>query len=255
MINHAPRIAIAVLASILIVACGGGLSGGEVQPHAPVVYSYSIPADNGDGWQVADLAGEGFNTRKIFDMMDHVVNERYEGIDSVAIARNNKLLLYWSANRELDEFDDWIRNTDPQRHVLHSTSKSFTSALVGIAIDQGFIASTQVSFYDLFDYPGYDNWDPRKAEMTLEDALTMRLGLEWDEWSLPYTDPDNDLVALNNGHLDWAKALLDLPMIRDPGTVFTYNTAATNAIGQAVQNATGMPLATSPTTSCFTRCR
>ena len=47
---------------------------------------------------------------------------------------------------------------------------------------------------------------PAAAEMTLEDVLTMRLGLRWDEWALPYTDPDNDLVALNSsgsslGHL------------------------------------------------------
>lgn len=244
MIRHTQRIMFAVLASLLIVACGGGSSGGNgPAPREPVVYNYSVPADIGDGWQVADLADEGFDTQLILDMMDRVVNEEYAGIDSVAIVRNNRLLLYWFANRQLDNFDAWISNTDRERHVLHSTSKSFTSALVGIAIDQGFIASTQVSFYDLFDYPDYDNWDPRKADMTLEDALTMRLGLEWDEWSLPYTDPNNDLVALNNRNIDWAKALLDLPMVSDPGTEFRYNTAATTAIGQAVQNATGMPLA------------
>ena len=242
MAIQALRLAVASLALALVVACGGGSSGGNSQSFEPIVYSYSIPADIGDGWQVADIASEGFDTRQILEMMDRVVNEVYGGIDSVAIVRNNKLLLYWFANRELDEFDGWIRNTDRERHVLHSTSKSFTSALVGIAIDQGFIESTQVKFYDLFSYASYANWDARKAEMTLEDALTMRLGLQWDEWSLPYTDPDNDLVALNRGHIDWAKALLDLPMIDDPGTEFTYNTAATNAIGQAVQNATGMGL-------------
>ena len=68
-----------------------------------------------------------------------------------------------------------------QRHILHSTTKSVTSALVGIAIDQGHIASIQVPFYDLFNYPSYDNWDPRKADMTLEDALTMQFGYVWDE--------------------------------------------------------------------------
>ena len=242
MASHASRVAIPVLALMLVVACGGGSSGGNSQSQEPIVYSYSVPPDIGDGWQVADLASEGFDTQEILGMMDRVVNENYEGIDSVAIVRNNKLLLYWFANRALDEFDGWIGNVDRERHILHSTSKSFTSALVGIAIDQGFIASTQVKFYDLFSYGSYANWDARKAEMTLEDALTMRLGLQWDEWSLPYTNPNNDLVALNNGHADWAKALLDLPLASDPGTVFTYNTAATNAIGQAVQNATGMPL-------------
>lgn len=87
--------------------------------------------------------------------------------------------------------------------------------------------------------------------MTLEDALTMRLGFEWDEWSLPYTDPNNDLVALNSRNVDWAKALLDLPMVGDPGTIYRYNTAATTAIGQVVQNATRMPLADLANVSFF----
>jgi CubicO group peptidase (beta-lactamase class C family) len=168
----------------------------------------------------------------------------FPGIDSIAIARNGKLLLYWyDARRNLDEFDDWIGNRDRERHVLHSTSKSFTSALIGIAIDRGFIASTQVGFYGMFPYSSYANPDPRKDDMTLEDALTMRLGLRWDEWSWPYSDSRNDLATLTSRHSDWPKALLDLPMIHDPGTVFAYNTAATTTIGQALENATGQPMA------------
>ena len=241
MTGHLHRILLAILASTLLGACGGGSSGGGSQE--PVTFSYSVPVDVGDGWQVASLTDQGFDPQLIQNMMDRVVSGRFPGIDSVTIVRNDALLLYWFADRDLDQFDRWINNVDKERHVLHSTSKSVTSALVGIAIDQGFIASTDVGFYSLFNYASYDNWDPRKAEMTLEDALTMRLGLLWDEWSLPYTDRNNDLVALNTGHTDWAKALLDLPMIEDPGTSFTYNTAATNAIGQAVENATGIPLA------------
>jgi len=71
----------------------------------------------------------------------------------------------------------------------------------------------------------------------------MRLGIEWDEWSLPYTNSANDLVFLENNNIDWTKALLDRQITSDPGTIFAYNTAATIAIGQAVENATGIPLA------------
>ena len=241
MTGHLQRIWIAVLASTFLVACSGGSSGGGSRE--PVTFNYSVPVDIGDGWQVASLSDQAFDPALIQDMMDRVVSGRFPGMDSVTIVRNNRLLLYWVANRELDQFDRWINNLDRERHVLHSTSKSVTSALVGIAIDRGFIASTDVGFYSLFNYASYGNWDPRKNDMTLEDALTMRFGLLWDEWSLPYTNPGNDLVALNTRHSDWAKALLDLPMIEDPGTSFTYNTAGTNAIGQAVENATGMPLA------------
>lgn len=250
---YALRLSISTVAGLLLlVACGGGGSSGEPRiPTEPVTYSYSVPTDIGDGWAVANLADEGLDTNRIVSMMDRVVGGAFPGIDSVAIAKNGKLVLYWFGDRALDDFDGWVGNTDRERHILHSTSKSFTSALVGIAIDQGFIASTQIPFYDLFSYSSYGNWDPRKADMTLEDALTMRLGLEWDEWTLPYTDPNNDLVALNTNNRDWAWALLNLPIVSDPGTDFTYNTAATNAIGQAVENAVGMPLADFANTNLF----
>ena len=241
MTNCTRRTLVALAAAVLVTACGGGSSGGGGNNAS--TFNYSVPPDIGDGWQTASLADEGFDTALIENMMGRVVSEQYAGIDSVTIVRNNRLLLYWAADRELTQYDAWVGNQDTERHVLHSTSKSFTSALVGIAIDQGFIASTDVPFYSLFDYPSYLHWDPRKDDMTLEDALTMRLGLEWDEWTYPYTSPNNDLVALNTYNTDWAKALLDLPMIEDPGTSFTYNTAATTAIGQAVENAAGMPLA------------
>lgn len=236
------RILVPTFVLVLTASCGGGDSSDG--NHGPQSFSYSVPADIGDGWPTGDLAAEGIDTPTIVDMMDRILFGSFPGIDSIAIARNGKLLLYWyDTGRKLDEFDDWIGNRDRERHVLHSTSKSFTSALIGIAIDRGFIASTQVGFYGMFPYSSYANPDTRKDDMTLEDALTMRLGLRWDEWSWPYTDSRNDLATLTSRHSDWPKALLDLPMIHDPGTVFAYNTAATTTIGQALENATGQPMA------------
>jgi CubicO group peptidase (beta-lactamase class C family) len=224
---------------LLIAACGGGGSGGSL-PAAPAAkYTYSIPPQTNDGWTTGHLEDHGFDLQRITEMINAINSGQFGGIDSITIVRDNTLLLHVTYPRSLDRFDAWVGNTDPGRHVLHSTSKSFTSALIGIAIDQGYIASVDVPFYDLFSYGSYQNDDPRKATMTLEDALNMRLGLEWDEWSLPYGTAGNDLEDLMKNNTDYAKALLDLPMESDPGTAFTYNTAATIAIGQALQNAVG----------------
>ena len=229
------------LVAIGLSACGGG---SDAPPDVSPVpqYVYSIPDAIGDGWEVASVADEGLDEELVTTMVRRILTGVNQGIDSVAIARNGKLVLSVQVRDSVGQFDDWIDNTDPERHVLHSTSKSFTSALIGIAIDQGAIASVDVPFYDLFNYGAYDNWDSRKAAMTLEDVLTMRLGIEWDEWSLPYTHRMNDLVFLENNNVDWSKALLDLRMTSDPGTVYAYNTAATIALGQALENATGIPM-------------
>ena len=234
------RISSLLVLALLVTACGGG---GETPASGPPTrYTYSVPEQTNDGWATGHLDDHGFNTALIVEMMDGINDGQFSGIDSVTIVRNNTLLLHAEYDRSLDRFDDWGGNTDPGRHILHSTSKSFTSALIGIAIDQGFIASVDVPFYDLFSYGNYSNPDTRKATMTLEDALTMRLGLEWDEWSVPYTQPGNDLEELMSSNLDYAKALLDLPMTSNPGSSFTYNTAATIAIGQALENAVGVPM-------------
>ena len=115
------RTLILLIVAIGVTSCGG--DGGRPPPPPPPPveeFSYEAPADTGDGWQVGDLADEGFDTQMIIDMMNQVVDGSYEGIDSVVIARNNKLLLYWyDRRRELDEFDDWINNLDRERHVLH----------------------------------------------------------------------------------------------------------------------------------------
>ena len=237
------RILPLLVLALLATACGGSSGSESPESSPPARYTYSIPAQTNDGWVTGHLDDHGFNTALIMEMMDGISDGQFSGIDSVTIVRNNSLLLHAVFERNLDRFDNWTGNTDPGRHVLHSTSKSFTSALIGIAIDQGYIASVNVPFYDLFSYGSYSNPDTRKATMTLEDALTMRLGLEWDEWSVPYTQPGNDLEELMNNNTDYAKALLDLPMISDPGTSFTYNTAATIAIGQALENTVGVPMA------------
>jgi CubicO group peptidase (beta-lactamase class C family) len=239
---HSCKRFVVVTFALFLAACGGGGSPASAGPSTVLEYSYSVPTDNGDGWATGHLDDHGFDSAIIDDMMKRLVDDRVYGIDSITIVRNNTLVLYEQLREELDEFDDWGNNTSLTRHILHSTSKSITSALIGIAIDQGYIASTDVLFYDLFSYGNYENWDTRKFDMTLEDALTMRLGIVWDEWSVPYGEIGNDLNTLTTENTDYAKALLDLPMGSDPGTTFTYNTAATITIGQALENAVGMPM-------------
>jgi CubicO group peptidase (beta-lactamase class C family) len=231
-----------IVIALLVAACGGGGSSASAKNETPPPYNYQVPPITGDGWQVGHLDDHGMDSALIVEMIDRIRDDTYHGIDGIAIVRNSRLLLYAPFRSELDEYDGWVQNTTLARHILHSTSKSVTSALVGIAIDQGYIASADAPFYSLFNYPTYENWAPGKDRMTLEDALTMRLGLKWDEWSAPYGTPDNDLHILTTNNTDFSLALLNLEVESEPGTTFTYNTAASIAIGKAMQIAVGIPM-------------
>ena len=211
-----------------------------ISPELP--YAYVPPPYINDGWQVGHLADFGFDEVQINQLMVQIQNKTYPGIDSVSIVRRNTLVLHESFRSEFSIYDDWIGNKQLDKHLVHSTSKSFASALLGIAIQQGYIQSTEQKLLSFFDYQEFDNWDQLKNEITLNDVLTMQLGFEWDEWNFPFGDSRNSLTAATTGNDDFVKHMLDLPLDSTPGETYAYNTVASIALGAVVQNVTGIPL-------------
>ena len=63
-------------------------------------------------------------------------------------------------------------------HTMQSVSKSFTSALVGIAIGRGELPAVQTKAMPMFEGFKIPDADPRRADMTLENVLTMTTGIE-----------------------------------------------------------------------------
>ena len=233
-----PALLLASVLLVLLSACGGG--GHATSPgngNGPATgHSYQPPANIGDGWTVSDAGSQGLPVQRLEDMMDAISRGEYPIIDSIAIASRGMLVFDETVRTQLDDKDSWVDNADLSMHAQFSASKSIASILVGIAIDLGYISGVDAPYLSLFDYPSYDNWDERKHQITLDHVLAMRLGLQWDEWSVPYGDPNNAVVRFFNQHHDYSKGLLDLPMETDPGTRFAYNTIASVSLGQAVQN-------------------
>ena len=231
---------------MLLSACGGGGSAtnpGNGSGGEPATgYTYQPPANIGDGWTVSDAGSQGMSVQALEDMMNAIGRGEFPIIDSIAIARQGALVFDETVRTHLDDKDSWVANGDLSMHAQFSASKSIASILVGIAIDLENISGVDVPYLSLFDYPSYDNWDERKDQITLKHVLTMRLGLQWDEWNLSYSDPNNALILFYDRNHDYSKGLLDLPMETDPGTKFAYNTVASVSLGQAVQNQSPLTL-------------
>lgn len=127
------------------------------------------------------------------------------------------------------------------RWTSFSVAKSFTSTLVGAAIQDGYIKSLddKVSLY----IPGlrgsaYD-------DVSVRQLLTMSSGVKWNE---DYEDPNADVAKFNNAKPEagmdaTVSYMRKLPRAYPPGEVWHYNTGETNLIGVLVSSATKKPLA------------
>ena len=183
-----------------------------------------------DGWPVSSLKVEGLDPGKIDDMLRAVAAGEYTKVDSILIARNGKLILE-------AYFNGFDRET---KHDTRSVFKSFTSALVGIALDKGLIDDIDRPISDFFpDYwPSVRNDVDKKSRITLAHLLTMTPGFDVEEnWGIgPYREDEM------NRSDDWYRFTLDLPMAWEPGTRYSYNTPTSVLLGGVIAHAAGEPV-------------
>ena len=113
---------------------------------------------------------------------------------------------------------------------IKSASKSVISALVGIAIARGLIPSVDTPLASFFTELRTTKADPRKQEITIEDLLTMRSGLEptsnrnYGRW-----------IASSN----WVRYALKRPMVSAPGFGMHYSTGNTHLLSALLTKTTG----------------
>lgn len=111
---------------------------------------------------------------------------------------------------------------------IKSSSKGFVSALIGIAIEQGYIAGVDEKISQFF--PDYidSSSDPRKHKITIKHLLTMQGGFNSDE-------DDFDIYYTQN----WVESILKIDMGYTPGTRFTYDSKMTHLLSAILTKATG----------------
>jgi CubicO group peptidase (beta-lactamase class C family) len=144
---------------------------------------------------------------EVLDHFREYANEELYGLNSLLIVRSGYLI-----------FEEYFKGWNAEYpHQLYSTTKSVTSALVGIAIDQGLF-NVNDSVLGFFPDYSFANLDSRKQNMTVEHLLNMKSGLDWDEWSYDYFNSNNHYNQMLNS-LDWVQYILDRPMATNPGIV------------------------------------
>jgi CubicO group peptidase (beta-lactamase class C family) len=75
----------------------------------------------------------------------------------------------------------------------------------------------------------------------MHHVLSMTLGLEWDELTIPYGEPGNSENAMEAAP-ERFRFILERPIVRDPGLSWTYCGGATALLGRLISRGTGEPL-------------
>ncbi len=184
-----------------------------------------------DQWLNTTPEEQGMSLEKL-DMIDASITENDVALHSVVVIKNGYIVYekyygYWSQY---------------MAHTIQSCTKSFMSALIGIAIDKGYIDNVSQRVLDFFPEYTIDNWDARKENITIYHLITMSTGLEFHETDIPYSDPANDLFAMYRSDDMW-EYVLDRPMAYDPGEHWSYNSGGIELLGGIIEKTTGYSVA------------
>jgi CubicO group peptidase (beta-lactamase class C family) len=113
---------------------------------------------------------------------------------------------------------------------IKSLSKILIDSLVGIAIDRGILAGTEMKMLPLLLRRAPPGLDPRVGAITIGDLLSMRAGLEG-------TSGRNYGRWVDSS--DWVRFALTRPFVAQPGGPMLYSTGDTHLLSAILTEVTG----------------
>jgi len=120
-----------------------------------------------------------------------------------------------------------------------SVAKSFDSALIGIAIQEGYIKNVNDPITDYI--PELAQRDPRFKDIQIRDLLMMASGLRYNSDRLGSFGDDNLTYGFDDlRHL----ALTETEIVEKPGKAFLYNNYNPLLLGMLIERATNRPVTT-----------
>jgi CubicO group peptidase (beta-lactamase class C family) len=197
-------------------------------------YTGFEPGDCGDEWMISTPEQESMNW-ELIDQAYRLLysDQRFLMARSLLVIRNGKLVA---------EAYPHDRTDRGQYANIQSCTKSFTSILLGIALQHGVDVALGEKLFDI--YPELFDDDIRKQSVTIEDALTMQTGLEFDN--------DRHTLRLYQTTENSAQFVLSLPFVNEPGTVMNYNDGAPHLISKVIEVKTGKVLSEYAEVKLFT---
>jgi CubicO group peptidase (beta-lactamase class C family) len=193
------------------------IPGLRARPADAPAYTYARPPVTDDGWRTADCEEVGLPHADVTGL----VNAICAGDAGVV----HSLLLVVGGQLVVEEYFHGYGRDD--LHRLASVTKSVSSLLVGVAMDEGGISSVDasvLSFFPALEQPSDEHW----RSQTLHHLLSMSMGLDWGPGGGPHgTGPE------------FFQGVLEREVVHEPGTHWAYHSANVNLLSGVIKKATG----------------
>lgn len=191
-------------------------------------YSYEKPQELKDGLAIGNIEKSGLDTTLLAEMVRKIVDRTYPNVHSVLIIKDGKLV-----------FEEYVYEYSKNTlHELRSATKSFISALTGIAIDKGYIKSVNEKVLSYFPEYTFENNTEVLNKLTIENLLTNQSGLDCD---ITNEKAEGNETRMYNSD-DWVKFSLGLPVVDVPGGKGMYCTGNSIILGRIIEKVTKQPL-------------
>jgi len=208
------RIISTIVIVSMLVGCGG--------PSAAEFETVDYTPITRDEWPVSTPEEQGLDPELVAEL--YYTASQLETIYSLLVFKNGYLVA-----------EDYFNGGAPDKQSkIQSVTKSITSALVGIAIEEGFIESVDQKMMDFFPELKSQITDSRKNEITIQQMLQMRAGYPWEE-----STPELMELLFSGFHND---TLVHVPLVRDPGSDSEYSNLTSHILGMIVARACGTDL-------------
>lgn len=178
----------------------------------------------GDQYPRLGYRQAGIDSTRIAELFRRTAAGEFPGVDAIVITRHGALVAE-------SYFNGYDAN---RRHDIRSATKSITSLLVGIAVDQAKLSldTAVVPFFP--DYRPASGWDSARSELRLRHLLTMRTGLACDDFVDASPGNEAGMYPLP----DWTRFFFAIPAAPEPaGAKFSYCTAGVVLTGELLARA------------------
>lgn len=178
-------------------------------------------------WRVCKPEGVGMNSEKLRQAIEYAATPAFNTDGLVIIRKGHIVGEAYFGKFKIDS-----------RHQSFSMAKSFTSTLVGIAIDKGLIKDIDERICRY--YPEWDcnNKEDFRSRITIRHVMTLTTGLQWyEDWS-KWDPATNDALKMGQSGR-FVKYMAERKGFYEPGSHFEYSTGDPILLSRVIQQVTG----------------